>query len=408
MDAQVETPPCNGLFVDFVALLREYGVPASMRDLLELNRGLERGLVNNLDDLFVFARLCFVRRAEHMDAYERAFAFYFFGLDLPAVEEGDPELFNTRQFREWLEQQIRDGRLPSRAFWEYDPEELMRRFWETLREQMEEHHGGSRWVGTRGNSPFGHSGNAARGVRVMGASSGRSALKVIGDRRYVRYSDKNTLRAENLRQALETMKHMKAEGPRDRLNLDDTIRRTARNGGEIDLVFERDLRDKISVVLLIDNGGYSMRPFVRLTQMLFSKLRERFEDLTTYYFHNTIYEKVFGDYRRVRGYPIETLLTRRQDTRIVIFGDATMAPEELESPGGAISSWGGPYQPPSLYWLRRLAERFRHVCWLNPISRDQWDGTYGAYTLCRVRELFHMEDMTLGGIKGMVDFLSEK
>lgn len=401
-------PTANALFVDFIAMLREYGVSASIKDLLELNKGLEKGLVKNLDDLFVFARLCFVRRPEHMDAFERAFALYFFGLDLPPVAEGDPELFRTKQFRDWLEQQIREGKLPPRAVWQFDAEELMKRFWDTVREQMEAHHGGSRWIGTHGNSPFGHSGNAARGMRVFGEAGGRSAIKVIGDRRYVQYSDKVTLREENLRQALETMKHMKAEGPRDRLNLDETIRRTARNGGEIDLVFERDLRDKISVVLLIDNGGYSMRPFIDLTRMLFSKLHERFEDLTTYYFHNTIYEHVWIDFRRIRTYPVETLLTRRQDTRIVIFGDATMAPEELEFPGGAISSWNAPASQPSIYWLHRLADRFRHACWLNPIAREQWDDTYGGYTLNRIRSLFRMEDMTLGGIKGMVEFLSEK
>ncbi len=401
-------PDANALFAEFAALLRDYGVPASVKDLLELNQGLEKGLVKNLDELFVFARLCFVRRSEHIDAYERAFALYFFGIDLPPVAEGDPELFHTKQFREWLEQQVRAGKLPPRAVWEMDPEELMRRFWDTVRQQMEEHHGGSRWVGTGGNSPFGHSGNAAGGVRVYGESQGRSALKVIGDRRYIRYSDAATLREENLRQALETMKHMKAEGPRDRLNLDETVRRTARNGGEIDLVFERDLRDKISVVLLIDNGGYSMRPFIQLTQMLFTKLHERFEDLTTYFFHNTIYEKVWADFRHVRAFPTEALLSRRQDTRLVFFGDAAMAPEELELPGGAMAYWGGAAQLPSLYWLHRIAERFRHACWLNPIPRDQWETTYGAYTLNRIRSLFHMEDMTLGGIKGMVEFLSEK
>jgi len=401
-------PDANALFAEFAALLRDYGVPASVKDLLELNQGLEKGLVTNLDELFVFARLCFVRRSEHIDAYERAFALYFFGIDLPPVAEGDPELFHTKQFREWLEQQVRAGKLPPRAVWEMDPEELMRRFWDTVRQQMEEHHGGSRWVGTGGNSPFGHSGNAAGGVCVYGESQGRSALKVIGDRRYIRYSDAATLREENLRQALETMKHMKAEGPRDRLNLDETVRRTARNGGEIDLVFERDLRDKISVVLLIDNGGYSMRPFIQLTQMLFTKLHERFEDLTTYFFHNTIYEKVWADFRRVRAFPTEALLSRRQDTRLVFFGDAAMAPEELELPGGAMAYWGGAAQLPSLYWLHRIAERFRHACWLNPIPRDQWETTYGAYTLNRIRSLFHMEDMTLGGIRGMVEFLSEK
>ncbi len=398
----------NALFVDFVGLLREYGVPAGTKDLLELNKGFEKGVVKNLDDLFVFMRLVFVRRVEHMDAFERAFAFYFYDLDIPAVKEGDYALFNTEQFKRWLEKQLAEGKLPRRAYWEYDADELMKRFWDTLRQQMEEHHGGSRWVGTGGNSPFGHSGNAERGIRVFGESRNRSALKVIGERRYIEYSESNQLREENLRQALETMKHMKNEGPRDRLNLDDTIRRTARNGGEIDLVFERDLRDKISVMLFIDNGGYSMRPFVEITRLLFTKLHERFEDLTTYFFHNTIYERVWTDSRRSKPAPLEQILQRRNDTRLVIMGDGTMAPEELELQGGEIYQYGVSSAPPSTYWLKRLSDRFPHSVWLNPIPRDQWSSTYGHYTLNCLREFFHMEDMTLGGIKGMVEFLSEK
>ena len=398
----------NALFVDFVRLLREYGVPVGLRELLELNRGFEQGIVAGLDDLFIFMRLVFVKRVEHADGFERAFALYFYDIDIPAVAEGDYALFNTDQFQRWLEKEVREGRLPRRALWEFTPEELMKRFWDTLRQQMEEHHGGSRWVGTGGNSPFGHSGNAERGTRAMGASRNRSALKVIGDRRYIAYSDKNQLREENLRQALETMKHLKNEGPYSRLNLEQTIRTTARNGGEIDLVFERDLRDKISVVLLIDNGGYSMTPFVEITRLLFAKMHERFEDMTTLFFHNTVYERVWWDFRRTRAFPTEQLLLRKPDTRLVIVGDATMAPEELEARGGAIDNYHDFNRPPSIVWLKRLADRFPHTCWLNPLPREQWSHAHGAYTLRRVRTLFHMEDMTLGGIKGMVEHLSEK
>ncbi|MBI2423733.1 MAG: hypothetical protein HYV27_12960 [Candidatus Hydrogenedentes bacterium] len=406
--AEVAEKGSNALFVDFVLLLRDYGVPASPKDLLELNAGLVKGIVHSLDDLFVFSRLVFVRRVEHMDAFERAFCFYFYGIDVPAVAEDDYALFHTKQFREWLEEQIASGELPRKAIWHYDPEELMKKFWDTLKEQMEEHHGGSKWIGQKGNSPFGHSGNAERGVRVQGQSGNRSALKVIGDRRYIAYSDKQQLREENLRQALESMKHLKNEGPRDLLNLNKTIYETSRNGGEIELVFERDLRDKISVVLLIDNGGYSMTPFAEITRILFSKLHERFEDMETYYFHNTVYEKVYSDFRRLRAAPTEKILQKREDTRIVFVGDATMAPEELESWGGSITSYGGRAQKPSMYWLGRFADRFKHSCWLNPIPKESWPNTYGAFTLTKIRQCFHMEDMTLGGIKGMVNFLSEK
>ncbi len=402
------TPYTNALFTDFFLLLRSYDVPVSPREFLEFNAGLEKGVVETLDDLFIFAKLVFVKRVEHVDAFERAFCLYFYGIDIPTVEEGDVSLLKTKQFQEWLQRQIEAGEIPKKAFYHYDLEELMQKFWDTLKEQMEEHHGGSKWVGQRGNSPYGHSGNSERGVRAMGQPGNRSALKVIGDRRYVQYSEKNQLRAENLRQALESLKHMKNEGPRDRLNMDRTIYETARNGGDIDLVFERDLRDKISVVLMVDNGGYSMSPFVELVQLLFGKLHDRFEDLNTYYFHNTIYEKVYTDHRRMRGEAVEKLLLRQPDVRLVIVGDATMAPEELDSWGGSITSYSGRQQHPSYYWLRRLSERFPHAVWLNPIPREHWESVYGHYTLNRIRELFRMEDMTLGGVKNMVSFLSER
>ena len=396
----------NALFLDFFYLLRDYNLPVTPREFLEFNEGLEKGLVKDLDDLFVLARLNFVRRAEHQDAFERAFAFYFFGIDLPPVAEGDFELFRTKQFRKWLEQAIKRGEIPKHAVYNMSPEELMAKFWDTMREQLEAHHGGSKWIGTGGNSPFGHSGHSSGGMRVYGEGKNRSALKVIGDRRYVDYSDTNMLRGENLRQALESLRHMTDAGPYSRLNLEETIRKTARNAGEIDLVFERDLRDRISIVLLIDNGGSSMQPFVDITRLLFQKMHGRFEDLETYYFHNTIYEAVYVDPRRIRKYPMEQILLRKPETRIIIVGDASMAPEELEWPHGQIA-WGSSDPHASTWWLNRIRERFKHTCWLNPIPKDAWDHAYGNFTISRVRDYFHMEDMTLGGIRNMVEHLSE-
>lgn len=400
--------PYNALFVDFVYLLRDYGVPASLPDLLEVNEGLERGLVRDMDDLLVLLRLSFVRRVEHMDAFERAFAFYFYGIDIPAVAEGDLELLRTPQFREWLAKAIERGELHPLARWKMSPEELMKKFWERLREQMEEHHGGSKWIGTGGRSPFGHSGFAEGGVRMHGESRNRSALKVIGERRYIAYAGTNELRHESLRQALESMKHLRRDGPRSALDLDETIRRTAKEGGEIDLIFRPEFRDRMRLVLLIDNGGESMTPFVDLTRLLFTKMRDRFENIQTFYFHNTILRRVYADDRRTRPVETEQLLLRPPDTRVVIIGDASMGPDELVSPYGAISSFEMGDPEPSIAWLRRLAKRFRKSVWLNPIPRPYWETPNTPWTLKQIRTVFHMEDMTLGGIKGMVERLSDR
>ena len=392
---------------DFILRLRDYGVPASMTDTLDFYRGLEKGMAPDLGSLFIFARLSFVRRVEHMDAFERAFAFHFYGIDLPRVAEGDLELFNTRQFREWLREAVRKGDLPRQALWSMTPEELMKRFWDTVREQMEAHQGGSRWVGTGGNSPFGHSGNARGGVRVYGKSGGRSALKVIGERRYVDYSSTTSLRGDNLRQALASLKSMVPAGPRDQLDIDATIDASARNGGEIELVFRRDLLDRIEVVLLIDNGGSSMMPHVNLTRLLFSKVKDRFRRCSTYFFHNTIYGSVYRDPFRSQRLPTTELLRRKADTRVLIVGDASMAPEELRMRRGAVS-WDADDDEPSVAWLRRLRHRFPHSVWLNPIPKEDWPAAYGRPTIEAVGELFPMEDLTLGGIKRAVALLGDR
>jgi len=391
-------------FDDLIFRLREYGVPASLTDTIDFYRGIEKGLASDLDSLFLFGRLCFVRRVEHMDAYERAFAFHFYGVDLPRVAEGDPELFNTPQFREWLREAIRRGELPPQAIWTYTPDELMKRFWETVKKQMEAHHGGSRWVGTGGNSPFGHSGNSKGGVRVFGEGGKGSALKVIGERRYVDYSGDTTLRGENLGQALATLKNMVPAGPRDVLDLPETIHRSAKNGGEIDLAFRRDLLDRIEVVLLIDNGGTSMLPHVPLTRLLFGKVKDRFKRADTYFFHNTVYGRVWKDARRMDPLPTPELLQRKPETRLLIVGDASMALEELTYARGAISYWTDDEES-SLSWLRRLRDRFRHAVWLNPIPKENWDETYGRTTIRLIADVFHMEDLTLGGIKKAVEHL---
>lgn len=398
-------PPPGGPYQGFFFLLRESGIAVGLQEILDFYRAIERGMGQDLENLFVLARLVFVKRPEQLDTFERAFALYFYDLELPRVAEGDPELLQTPEFLRWLQQAIQRAEVPPYALWQMPPEELMKRFWDTVREQMEEHHGGKRWVGTGGTSPFGHSGFSKGGVRVHGESRNRSALKVIGERRYVDYSDATTLQGHNIRQALGMLRHMKPGGPRNELDIDETVYVSARNGGEIDLVFRQQLRDKIRVLLLLDNGGASMLPWVHLTRLLFTKLRDRFQDLQIGYFHNTIYGTVYSDPQRSKPLHVPKLLQGSRETRLLILGDACMAPSELMAQRGALS-WGADDEEPSIVWLERLRERFRHSVWLNPIPKDAWAGTYGRHTLHRIAEVFPMEDLTLRGIQAAVDQLN--
>ncbi|MBF0237991.1 MAG: hypothetical protein HQM12_09820 [SAR324 cluster bacterium] len=395
------------MFTNFVYMLQDYGIPVSMTYVIDFYKGLEKGLVETLDDLFLFARLNFVKKVEHMDAFERAFAMYFFGVDIPAIAEGDMGLFQTKQFREWLQQAIQRGELPAQP-WNLSYDELMKRFWDTVREQMEAHNGGNRWVGTGGTSPFGNSGAAQPGVRAFGGGQNRSAVKVIGERNYIDYSASNTLSGENIRQALSLLKNIIPAGPESELDVGETVYKTSRNGGEIELIFKKELRDKIRVILLIDNGGTSMMPWVDVTRMLFSKFRDRIKELKTYYFHNTVYGTVYSDPQRYKAIPTKKLLEENPETRVIFMGDASMAPEELVSRYGSIYFDAGDDSEASYAWLQRIRKRFKYSVWLNPIPSYEWDITYGSWTLQKIREVIHMEDLTLRGIKKAVEYLNSQ
>lgn len=389
----------------FVYTLIEYGIPISMQYVIDFYNGIEKGIAEDIDDLFIFSRLCFVKKVEYMDAFQRAFAYYFFNIKLPDVAEGDLNLLETKEFKLWLQNAIKKGDIP-KNYWSLGSKELMKKFWDTVREQTEAHNGGNKWVGTGGSSPFGHSGLAQKGVRVHGDSNNKSAFKVIGDRRYIEYSERETIKGENIRQALSALKHIKQSGAYTELDIDETIRNTSRNGGEIELIFSREKIDKLEIILLIDNGGSSMSPYVDLTRLLFSKLNTHFKRIETFYFHNTIYDEVYKDQRRYEAFSTNKLLESSSETRIIILGDASMAPEELIATYGSIS-WSG-NEEPSISWLNKIKNRFKHIVWLNPIPKEQWQNSYGSWTINRINNIFHMEDFTLSGLKKSVEYLNSK
>ena len=57
-------------------------------------------------------------------------------------------------------------------------DELMDELAKRLQEQDAAHHGGSKWIGTGGTSPFGNSGQNPAGVRIGGDGGGKSATKM--------------------------------------------------------------------------------------------------------------------------------------------------------------------------------------------------------------------------------------
>lgn len=391
------------MFLPFFYQLRDQGIPISLRYVLEFYQALEKGLALDLDRLFILMRLIFVKKVEHFDAFEQAFASYFLGVEGEAIPRFTLQAWEEKDFSRWLEEELAKGTLSDHDLENLSLPELLKRFWEVATEQKGKHRGGHTWVGTGGTSPFGHSGAEREGIRVEGDSLHGAALKVIDSRRYVDYAASATLRAENLRQVLAALKHMAPAGPPTELDVDETIDKSCRNGGEIELVFKQELKDRIQLMVLLDNGGASMRPYLDLVKLVFGLMRDQFKDLDYYYFHNCIYGCVYSDPQRLTPYPIYQMLRRDPETRVIIIGDANMAPAELMLSDGAIDYFSK-VRVPGRDWLWQIRNYFGHSVWLNPIPQHRWPQE--SQTIYQIGEIFPMEDLTLAGIRRSVEWLN--
>jgi uncharacterized protein with von Willebrand factor type A (vWA) domain len=148
-----------------------------------------------------------------------------------------------------------------------------------------------------------------------------------------------------------------------------------KNGGEIEIVFDRSLKDRLKVILAIDNGGWSMDPYVPIVQTLFDYARAQFKDVQTYFFHNSIYSTLWKDPGRYKKpQPIDQFVRRDPETRLIIVGDASMAPYELIATDGSIHLEDRSGLQ-SIECLNFLARTFPHAVWLNPVSASAWNYT---------------------------------
>ncbi len=389
-------------------MLREKGAPVSPTSFLRLHRALSLGLINSVDDFYTAARSILIKNERYFDLYDKAFAQYFNGVEIPEEDEGELTEFVRSLLQEWLKnpKEMADllG-LDEAQLAHYTPEELLKYFLDRLKEQKEAHHGGNRWIGTGGTSPVGHSGYHPGGMRVGGVSRNKSAIKVAMERRYKDYDQQGPITELQMNEALKRLRTMLPLGPRDVVNIEKTIYETMKNAGEISIVFDRRLTDRLKVVLMIDNGGWSMDPYIEIVQTLFNYARSQFKDLKIYYFHNTIYSHVWADpQRHLRPEPVEELVRLDPETRLIIVGDAAMAPTELTWTNGALYIDQRESRS-SEERLKFLARTFRHSVWLNPQPESSWGYTW---TIGIIGSIFPMFSLTLDGLEMAVKYLMKR
>ena len=395
------------MFIDFFYKLREQGVPVSPTAFLTLSRALHSGLIENTDDFYIAARSILVKSERYFDQYDQVFAHHFEGVALPPSEGLILDEIAQQMLQQWLQNPGATARMlgdDEKDLQKLSADELLAYFMERLQEQKGEHHGGSKWIGTGGTSPVGHTGYHPGGMRIAGESINKSTLKVATARRYRDYSGQGPLTQARIGEALKRLRKLVPAGARDRINIDKTITRTVKIGGEIEIVFEQELKDRLKVILAIDNGGWSMDPHVKIVQTLFDYARAQFKDLKTFYFHNTIYDTLWKDpTRSQKPYSIDDLTRLDPETRFIIMGDASMAPFELSTRDGSIhiNERNG---RTSIEGLKFIAKTFSHTAWLNPIQESMW--RYSR-SIGMVQQVFPMFQLSLDGLEKAVSHLAE-
>ncbi len=370
-----------------------------MKEWETLLQGLEMNLHHSsLMGFYTLARAILVHTEADFDRFDQCFLEYFKGVK--HYEELPKEL------EEWLNTPIEglevDEALLNQI--DLDIETIREMFEQRLKQQKERHDGGSHWVGTGGTSPFGNSGFHPGGIRVGGEGRYRSALQVAGERNFRDFRDDQVLHTRQFQMAFRRLRQFSAleDGPKDELQLDQTIKETGDNAGRLKLVFDRPRRNSVKLLMLFDSGG-SMWSHTKLCSALFQAVSKesKFKDLRIYYFHNCFYDNLYTapSCSPATAADSEWVLNNlKQDYKVIVVGDAAMAPYELMSPGGC-SDYYTYNAEPGIVWIDRFRDHYDRMIWLNPTSEQYWEQGYGSETVKIIKKHVPMYHMSVKGLE---------
>ena len=391
------------MFQRFFNELREARLPVSLKEYLLLLEALDHEVIEReIDSFYYLSRAALVKDERNLDKFDRVFGHVFKGM-----EKLDGHLTATIP-EDWL-RAVTEKYLTEEEKAEIEKlggwEKLMETLQERLKEQKERHEGGNKWIGTGGTSPFGAQGYNPEGIRI-GQKEGRHgrAVKVWDKREYKNLDDQVELGTRNIKVALRRLRKWARDGAPSELDLDGTIRSTARQG-YLDVIMRPERRNTVKVLTFFDIGG-SIDAHIKVCEELFSAARTEFKHLEYFYFHNCLYEQVWKDNRRRNTEKLDTwdvLHKYPADYKVVIVGDATMSPYEVTYAGGSVEHWN---EEPGAIWLKRLADVYPHLIWINPTPERHWDHTPSVSLIRDIIGRDRMFPMTLQGLDSAMRALS--
>lgn len=359
------------MLINFFMTLRKYKVPVTLRELMDLIAALQMRVVYaDVDDFYLLSRTCLVKDEKNYDKFDRAFSAYFKGLeDLHGLLESMiPDEWLRREFEKSLTPEELE-KIKSLGGLEKLIEAFQKAKEEEERRQAEEAKKGKEGKeGQEGDEE--RQGN--KGPNGPGKGKKKKAKKVWDERQYKNLDDSVEIGTRNIKMALRRLRKFARTGAEEELDMDNTIRSTAHNGGMLDIKMRPERRNTVKVLLFLDIGG-SMDAHVKVCEELFSATRTEFKHLQSFYFHNFLYESVWKDNKRrmtERMPTWEVLNKYTQDYKVVFVGDATMAPYEITHAGGSVEHWN---EEPGVAWMSRFTELYEKIIWINPTPQETWE-----------------------------------
>ncbi len=391
------------MFLSLFNTLKSTGVPCTLRELLDLNSAIDKNLTfANMQDFYYLSRAILVKDEKHYDKFDRAFDIYFKGLESldDVLEMLIPEDWLKAEFEKFLTEEELEKIKTLGGL-----EKLLEEFKKRMEEQKERHEGGSKWVGTGGTSPFGNNGKHPEGIRVGGEVKQGKAVKVCEAREFRNLDDNVELGTRNIKVALRRLRKMIRDSAEEEFDLGGTISSTAKRAGLLDIRYQPEKRNAVKVLAFFDVGG-SMDPHVKVCEELFSACKTEFKNLEYFYFHNFVYESVWKDNRRrqnERLYTEDIINKYSSDYKIIMIGDATMAPYEITNPGGSIEHWN---EEAGAIWMKRLVDVYEKVVWLNPVPQEHWEYS-ASVEITRTLIEDNMFPLTLRGLEEGMAYLGK-
>ena len=394
------------MFTKFFYTCKAKGLHITLSEWLTLQDALDRGLAgSSLTQFYYLARMILVKNETDFDKFDLAFDECFKAVK--SENEVTSEMLRWLDKSDMLELAHEDARkwLNEGEDLQIDKEDVEEKFKDRLKDQDTEHNGGSYWIGTMGKTSFGNLGGNVGGVRVGGKTGYQSAFAVVGARKYRDFRDDRMLDNRQFQLAFRRLRQFstKLDVPRTELDIPGTVDKTCNNGGCLQIVMEKPRKNSVKLLLLFDSGG-TMIPFSSLMNELFQAVHKsnHFKDVKCYYFHNCIYSKLYKTPECENGDWVDTEWIFRNldsDYKVIIVGDAAMAPEELYSetgnyrgPNGGLPGWD---------WLQLMKRHYKKIIWLNPKMAPGDAPWREAETA--IKELVPMYKLTVEGLnEGMI------